>query len=213
MNTRWKIAQYFEAWWWKKYLLKKPVEEYLNWKVTYWKKFFFQEKIEVLPTDKILDAGCGPAGVFMMFSENKVMAIDPLLETYEKKIPHFKKERYAHVCFKKTTLEQFDLKNHFEKVFCLNVINHVSDLETSIKNLCDSLKQKGTIYLSVDAHNYFFLRKIFRFIPGDILHPHQLDLEEYKLLLIKNGIKIKNISLIKKEFVFNYYLITGQKNK
>ena len=213
MEIRWKIAQYFEAWWWKRYLSKKPVEEYLKWKEAYWQSFLMREKIEVSPTERILDAGCGPVGIFIMFPKNEITAIDPLLEKYETELPHFKQDHYPNVVFKKNKLEQFETKNNFDKIFCLNAINHVDNLKNSLKKLCGALNEKGTIYLSIDVHNFLFFKKLFRLIPGDILHPHQLDLKEYILLLKKNGIKINKISLLKKGFVFNYHLIIGQKTQ
>ena len=213
MKTRWRIAQFFEAWWWERYLSKKPVEEYLDWKKDYWVAFFQKEKITVSAIEKILDAGCGPAGVYMMFSENEVVAIDPLLDKYQAQLPHFQEKNNPNVYFKKIALEQFDIKNYFDKAFCLNAINHVGDLEKSMENLCTSVKNGGTLYLSVDAHNFALLKNIFRMIPGDILHPQQLDLEKYKSLLKKNGMEISRVSLIKKELIFNYYLLTAQKLK
>lgn len=211
MKWRWKIAQFFEAWWWKLYLSQKSVEDYLQWKRTYWQNFIQKEKIDVLPTDKVLDAGCGPAGINIVLGENDLTAIDPLLDKYKKEISHFQEDRYPNVVFKKMGLEELAAKKQFEKIFCLNVINHVDDLEKSVFNLCEALKNNGVIYMSVDAHRNSFLKSILRLIPYDILHPHQLDLNEYKMLLEKNGIKIEKVSLIKKESFFDYYLLTGKK--
>jgi 2-polyprenyl-6-hydroxyphenyl methylase/3-demethylubiquinone-9 3-methyltransferase len=211
MKTRWQIAQFFEAWWWRNYLRKRPVSEYLEWKRKYWKTLLIQEKIDVLPTDEILDAGCGPAGIFMMFPKNKVLAIDPLLAFYRINIPHFKEENFSNVNFEKIKLEQLAKQNCFDIIFCLNAINHVKYIDKSVVNLGNALKRKGALYLSIDAHNYNFLKHVFQLIPGDILHPHQLNLKEYEMLLKNNGLKISKSSLLKKGFIFNYYLLKAVK--
>jgi hypothetical protein len=36
MLLRWKIAQWFELQWWKRYLSGKSKEEYIAWKTNYW---------------------------------------------------------------------------------------------------------------------------------------------------------------------------------
>lgn len=212
MKTRWQIAQFFEAWWWRVYLLKRPVSEYLEWKRGYWEMFLKQAEINVSATAEILDAGCGPAGIFMMFPQNKVLAVDPLLGFYRLNIPHFKEENFINVDFGKIKLEQLQRQNCFDIIFCINAINHVGEIETSILNLRNALKKNGTLYLSIDAHNYNFLKNVFQLIPGDILHPHQLNLEEYKILLENTGLKISKTSLLKKGFIFNYYLLKAVKD-
>ncbi len=211
MNIRWKIAQLFEEAWWKRYLKNKSAESYFDWKMAYWSTFFGKEKIEIDPGEKVLDAGCGPAGIFIAIEDNEVYAIDPLLDKYKMQLPHFQDERYKNVHFESTKLEDWARPSYFDKVFCLNAINHVANLKLSLENLCESLKTNGVLYLSIDAHNFRFLKNLFRLFPGDILHPHQLDLNEYQTLLLNQDIKIQKTSLVKTGFIFNYYLITGVK--
>ncbi|MEM6726326.1 MAG: class I SAM-dependent methyltransferase [Bacteroidota bacterium] len=81
-NWRWRLAQAAEIRWWQRYLRKKEPESYLSWKRDYWENFL--EKIQcIVPSQAhILDAGCGPAGIFTIFPENQVTAIDPLLYHY-----------------------------------------------------------------------------------------------------------------------------------
>ena len=43
--------------------------------------------------------------------------------------------------------------------------------------------------------NFQLLKYIFRLLPGDILHPHQFDLEEYKGMLKKAGFQIEKVML------------------
>lgn len=82
----------------------------------------------------------------------------------------------------------------------MNAINHVQDYETAMNNLTESLKPSGVFILTIDAHNYSFFKLLFRAIPGDILHPHQYNLNEYKSHLLKRGVEIEKEILLKKEF-------------
>ena len=78
---KWKLAQTLEYKWWQNYLKKKDTNEYLQWKIHYWQDVLLQiSKYVDIPNSKtILDAGCGPAGIFIALKGNTVDAIDPLL--------------------------------------------------------------------------------------------------------------------------------------
>ncbi len=211
MNIRWKIAQSAEIRWWQQYLRHKPKADYLLWKRQYWTDFLIKIGVQPSYSDRILDAGCGPAGIFTIFNENEVVAIDPLLDDYESKLDHFDRQQYPNVHFEHTALENYINNQPFSLVFCLNAINHVADLDHCFDQLVEQTEQGGTLVVSIDAHNYSIFKHIFRLLPGDILHPHQYDLEEYKTMLTDRNITIQNTVLVKKEFLFNYYTIVGQK--
>ena len=85
-KLRWKIAQSAEIRWWQRYLKRKPAADYLQWKSAYWKTFLHQIGLKVKASENVLDAGCGPAGVFMVLKDQKVDAVDPLLDQYDKKL-------------------------------------------------------------------------------------------------------------------------------
>lgn len=212
---RWKIAQFFEQLWWKRYLSNKPKREYLQWKQAYWQQFIKQIKNyipDLYSADKlhILDAGCGPAGIFTILQHHHVTAIDPLLSSYENN-SYFNRNDYVEVNFTETTLEKFQTKENFDVVFCLNAINHVEDIQVCFNNLYASLKPNGYLVLSVDTHRNNFLKKIFQFIPGDILHPHQYSLNDYLNLLAHNNFSIETTITIKQESIFNYEVIVAKK--
>ena len=220
MSLRWKIAQAAEIRWWQNYLKNKPITEYSHWKIQYWETLLVETGVEIKNTDqsrslgegvRILDAGCGPAGIFMIFKNQNVDALDPLLNDYEAKLPHFKKSLYPNVHFYNQSLESFDRKNEYDAVFCLNAINHVADLQKSFDILVDSVKPGGHLVVSIDAHNFSLLKTIFQAIPGDILHPHQFDLAEYTDMLTSRGCILEKTILKKKEFIFNYYILVLRK--
>lgn len=211
MTIRWKIAQRCELWWWGRYLSRHDPSSYLKWKRQYWREFLTAHDIDVQSQEMVLDAGCGPAGIFTVLPQANVFAVDPLLDQYEKKFTHFNKQDYPGVHFINEQLENLPAGHLFDKVFCLNAINHVADLKTCLKKISMCLKKGGELYLSVDVHNFYLFKKIFQWLPGDILHPHQLSLKEYCSFLLNNGVKIQSTDLIKKEFIFDYYLIKGIK--
>jgi 2-polyprenyl-6-hydroxyphenyl methylase/3-demethylubiquinone-9 3-methyltransferase len=214
MSFRWKIAQAVEIRWWQRYLKNKSESDYRAWKTQYWQSFLKNIGLESLITEggkngqsKIFDAGCGPAGIFMVLNRHQVEALDPLLDSYEKALPYFKKADYPHVHFVNQPLENFDKTNEYDVVFCINAINHVADLGKCFDILVKAVKTGGTLVVSIDAHNYTILKKIFQKIPGDILHPHQHDLQEYSDMLTSRGCIIQNTILYRKELIFNYFIV------
>jgi len=210
MNLRWQIAQFFEIRWWRFYLSGKEKTAYLDWKKDYWKQFLAQTGVEPLPGEKILDAGCGPAGIFMVLPRQRVDALDPLLGHYRREIPHFRPADYPHTTFFCEKIERYFPERQYDIVFCLNAINHVADLHRCLDRLALLTKPEGTLVLSVDVHNSNFLKRVFRLFPGDILHPHQHDLAEYEAMLVKRGFYLERKIQIKKELVFGYWVLVGR---
>ncbi|MDC3210392.1 class I SAM-dependent methyltransferase [Saprospiraceae bacterium] len=207
MSLRWKIAQAAEIRWWQNYLKKRPKADYLIWKRKYWKTLLSRLNLTILRGEKVLDAGCGPAGIFMVLEEFQTDAMDPLLDDYEKKLDHFSKSQYPNVRFFNEPLETFSPNERYKKVFCLNAINHVADLDLCFDKLVDFTEDGGTMIVSIDAHNFTFFKKIFRVLPGDILHPHQFNLEEYQRMIIDRGCKLEQSILYREDFFFNYYIL------
>lgn len=168
-------------------------------------------EFELKKGQKILDAGCGPAGIFTILENQEVIAVDPLLDQYEASLSHFDAENYPYTQFICSPLEDFQKESYFDVVCCMNVINHVLDIESSTDNLCNALKPDGQLLLTIDAHNHQGFKHIFRALPGDVLHPHQYDLQEYEQMLTKRGLTIQQSIRIKKEFLFDHYLLLAIK--
>lgn len=209
-SLRWKIAQWAEIRWWKRYLKNKDQATYTQWKKDYWENLLAQlgENLKLSNDDVVLDAGCGPSGIYTILEDQEVVAIDPLLNEYKHL---FNINDYPNTQFIEKSLEDYQGSNVYNIVFCMNVINHVQDIQKSTDNLIESLKPKGQLLLTIDAHNYSFFKHIFRLLPGDILHPHQYDLQEYEEMLTKRGMKIVKTVHIKKAFFFDHYLLLAEK--
>ncbi len=213
-DLRWKIAQAAEIRWWQQYLSLKDPKEYLSWKKSYWCEFLQQCDLPPLPDHATcLDAGCSVAGIFTILDKQRVVAIDPLLNEYQTHCAnHFQTAWYPHTEFRQQILEHLEDNHCYDVVFCLNVINHVNNLKDSIYRLWRAVREGGTMVVSVDAHNYKLFKYLFRIAHGDILHPHQYDLDDYKTMFTQIcETPIVSCKLIKKEFFFNYYVLVLKK--
>ncbi len=206
-KLRWKIAQYFERKWWNNYLKKKDPEEYLRWKNRYWAEFlekFGYDRADF--QDPILDIGCGPAGIFILFTEGTVHALDPLLDKYVED-GALQKRNYPNVDFCTSSFEDFHSEDKFQTIFCLNAINHFEDIELSFRKLRERAAPDARIFLSIDAHKYRSLKRIFALFQWDILHPHQYTREEYEEFLRRNKLGIVSSKLMEKHSMFDYWVM------
>ena len=211
MTRRWKIAQALELQWWRNYQRGKNPREYLTWKTNYWHKLMQQCGINVPAGARVIDFGCGPAGIFIALPNARVTALDPLLHQYSTCINFFFPADYPNVDFRNSPMEDFKAEGNYDFAFCMNAINHVADIENAFAVLCKSVKPGGTVVVSIDAHNYSFFKHLFRFIPGDALHPHQYDLAEYTQFLVHRGYSGVQPFLIKKEFFFSHFVLVATK--
>ncbi|MCC6459957.1 MAG: class I SAM-dependent methyltransferase [Saprospiraceae bacterium] len=210
MYLRWRFAQFFELLWWRLYLRRKEKPAYLAWKKAYWERFLERAGNKPQPGSAVLDAGCGPAGIFMALPHCRVDAVDPLLRRYAASLPHFDPQDYPQVRFLEQTLESFLPEQPYSTVFCLNAINHVANLPLALDRLSSLTQAGGRLWVSVDAHRWSGLKALFRCIPGDILHPHQHSLEEYEKMLLNRGLVLDAPLLIAPGLIFNYYLLMAQ---
>lgn len=212
MNIKWKIAQTAEVKWWANYLKHKDKAAYYEWKHDYWTNYLSKLKTPLPPKQtRILDAGCGPAGIFTILKDHRVTAVDPLLDQYDERLSQFDKKDYPYVEFINGPLERLPQEQKYDMIFCLNAINHVSNIQSSLSNLFNAAKPGCPLILSTDAHNSGFLKKCFQFLPGDILHPHQYDIDEYKGFVNNAGFQIRSAEKFKTEKIFSYWVIEAYK--
>lgn len=169
-----------------------------------------QAQVRPEPGVRVLDAGCGPAGIFIALPQQEVDALDPLLEEYEQTLEHFDPEAYPHVRFRALPLEEFQTEQPYDIIFCLNAINHVADINLAMDRLVAGLHPTGRLWLSIDAHRSRFLRSVFQLLPGDVLHPHQYLLEEYRQMLTSRGLEIVQSLKLKPGRIFDYYLLEAR---
>jgi 2-polyprenyl-3-methyl-5-hydroxy-6-metoxy-1,4-benzoquinol methylase len=216
MTLRWKIAQWFELRWWRIYLHDKDKDTYLQWKKNYWQTLLdkIARDVKIDASKSVIDLGCGPAGIFIALPKNKVTAVDPLLNEYETRTQFFRQSDYANVTFVNSTIEAFESKgSKYDVVCCMNAINHVHNMSHGFEQLKNLCAENGCIIVSIDAHNFSFFKYLFRLIPGDILHPHQYDLNEYINFLQSGTQQTMPPVLLKHEFFFDHYLLVAKKER
>lgn len=210
-TLRWRVAQWLEIRWWRNYLSDKSPATYLQQKAEYWQRLLNTLAIECAEKQVVLDAGCGPAGIFLILKEQAVDAVDPLLDQYRENIPHFDPTHYPWVNFHSCPLEDFRIQRSYELVFCLNAINHIYDWQKGLDQLTLAASSGGQLVLGIDVHNYLWVKRIFQTIPGDVLHPHQHDRDDYRRALHQRGWQIKKEHTWKKGLIFDYWLLVLQK--
>lgn len=212
---KWKIAQQLELKWWKKYTSKKDSNQYLNWKTNYWRTFMNNFPDGLFSENKrILEAGAGPAGFFILSEEltfHSYTAVDPLFNQYSKSLDIYDQKKWGSVKFEAIKYEDIKVKETYDVLLSFNAVNHFHQLEDSFAKFHKHLGDKGKLLISIDVHRFNLLKKIFQIIPGDALHPHQHSIDEYKSMIQHAGFKIIDIEILKRERIFDYYLIYAQK--
>lgn len=211
-SLRWRFAQWLEIRWWRNYLSDKSPATYQQQKIDYWQRLMKTLDIKLPPQQQVLEAGCGPAGIFLALADQQITAVDPLLDQYQNDLPHFNTTDYPWVSFKSTPLEDALFDQTFDHVFCLNAINHVNDWERGLDQLTAATRAGGQLLLGIDVHNNKGLKFVFQSIPGDVLHPHQHDRDDYRQALLQRGWIIKREHTWKKGVIFDYWLLVLQKN-
>lgn len=209
-EKRWRIAQFFEIRWWRMYLKSKSPDEYLFSKKKYWLSYLdsLSPELSVPREASILDVGAGPAGIFILWDNNKTEALDPLFDDYEKHLPHFSPKRYPGVNFHTVPFEQFTTDKKYDIIFCLNAVNHFIDVKASLQKLYRLTKDGGMIVLSVDTHAIEFLQPLFSLFQFDILHPHQFSHRQFTELIKEiEGFEIIGDKLSKKGILFDFRTI------
>lgn len=206
MSIKWSLAQFLEVRWWKNYQ-RSLNDDYIESKKEYWKKILSSSEMTIPHNKAILDVGCGPSGIYTILEKNKVDCVDSLIEKYEESIHFFSTKQYPNYSFHCVPFEDFEIKKEYDVVFCLNAINHFRDINSSVQKLYQSLKVGGELLVGIDGHRHTLLKKVFRTIHMDLLHPVQMSLGEYEELFQKQGFEtIKTVEYTSGN-IFNYYLL------
>ena len=203
-QLRWRCAQYLEQRWWRRYLGRKDPQRYLREKRRYWEQLLDQLAAWPSTDAAVLDAGCGPAGIFTALHErNQVTALDPLLDRYAAwSLLH--PQHYPTVRFVRASLEEADLAHDFEWIYCLNAINHVRDWQLSLDRLSEWAGSETRLLLTSDVHRHSYLWRLFRWLPGDLLHPQQHLPHHYRTALSQRGWLIEREVELRRERIFSY---------
>jgi 2-polyprenyl-6-hydroxyphenyl methylase/3-demethylubiquinone-9 3-methyltransferase len=203
-RKRWQLAQFLEFRWWKRYLRGQDPTDYLRRKQAYWARVTDELGLEIRPGERVLDAGCGPAGIFIhLHDRQEVTALDPLLSSYDR-LTIFDRQRYPGVRFVEQALEEAGQLGSFDTIYCFNAINHVADWEASLDVVTRLARAEGRLILTSDVHRHAWLLPLFRAVPGDMLHPQQHPAAAYREALAERGWVIERELLMRQERIFEY---------
>ncbi len=204
LTLRWRTAQFLELRWWQWYLRGQTPTHYLSSKKAYWWRLLDQLDVTIIAGAHVLDAGCGPAGVFTLLHERqRVTALDPLLPRYER-LSVFAANEYPGVQFVPEALEKTELTTPFDVIYCFNAINHVADWEKSLDTLTRLARPGTQLVISSDVHRHAWLLPLFRGLPGDALHPQQHLAPHYTEALTRRGWIVEREVELRREQIFSY---------
>lgn len=194
-KSRWHKAQIGESRCWESNSHKLLTPKYQELKIEYWKKIILRllgdnALQSPLLKGKILDVGCGPSGLVMYLQKGyDITCIDPLTDEYLKKFSYLSTYDAKYV---KTKIEDFQSEEKYNLIFGFNSVDHAEDIRVSLLHLRDVLSSNGTMYITLNCHNYSFLQKIllrFSFVL-DKPHPHQYTVSQYESMLSEAGFDV-----------------------
>jgi len=209
--SRWQEAQKSEKKCWEKIKGKFMDEKYFNKKTKFWNKILekINSRVKIDPKKSMIDIGCGPSGIVLLFKNNKnLVCIDPLINEYKKLNPFLRKYSAKYINSK---IENFNISKKFDYVFAFNSLDHVDSIEKSLEKIKKLVKKGGFFFLSVNCHNFKFMQKILiktSFI-FDNPHPHQYILKDYIAFLKEGG--FNPIEVINLDDEVNF--MSSEKNK
>lgn len=209
-TLRWQLAQWLELRWWDRYLRQIEPEAYRTQKRAYWQRLLERLDWVGVPGRACIEFGCGPAGVFLILDQQSCTAVDPLLAHYEQRLHHFRAADYPWVTFVAAPMETFQAEKAYPEAYCLNAINHVSNWERALDTITSCVTPGGRLLLGVDVHRFWWLRQLFRWLPGDLLHPQQHLRADYLVALEKRGWCIEKAINWRRGAIFDFWVLKAR---
>lgn len=149
---------------------------------------------------KMLDVGCASGSmaneISKLFPTTKIFGIDPYPEAI-----NFGKSQYPHIKFLAADAHKLPFKKKsFDLIICYEVIEHVFNPPTVLKEIKRVLKDQGRAIIAMDSGNLLFrlVWFVWENTKGKVwqnAHLHPFKASELEAIIKKAGFKI-----IKKEF-------------
>ena len=164
-------------------------------------------RIEIHPTDTLLDIGCGDGRITALLAEKcHVIGIDPSDSMLEKSTKAF-----PNLTFIKGRAEDFTLEERFDHITSFCAMHWVKNQTTALKNIYHHLKPGGKVYFILATSKeglpfYAALQKTIASYADDFVdfeNPLQtFDCETYRKLMVAAGFHIEAIHYIYHESLF-----------
>lgn len=185
-------------------------------------------ELELKGDDIILDCGCGDGLFLVAISELSSCELHGL-DGDERNI-RLARNYLNNKAVKLVRGDITDLPykdEYFDKIYCTEVLEHVSDDEKAVQEMRRVLRKNGTLIVTVPNHNYPFLwdpmNKILEGLTGKhiqggfwagiwAMHLRLYKFSEIIQLIEKSGFKIKNsLALTHYCIPFNHVILYGLK--
>ena len=174
MNKRWKRAQDYE----KRHRVRNELSDekfmaVLNYPNFDWDFFWSSVNLKMNKNTTLLDVGSAGKPVFINIKEGNKYSIDPMVEV-RLKIRPILVDLYKDNNIKGLSipLEEFNEDVKFDVIFCLNMLDHVSNYKPIIKKMDMILKEEGYLNLRIDLHTNSITKWIKNFFQPEPPHPH-----------------------------------------
>ena len=106
---------------------------------------FLLSKVKINPSDTILDVGAGSGILESLLPDNKIVAVEP-----SGMADLIADRKLSNVSVVKTRIEDFVYPGKFNAVFCITVLQDISEgIEDIIKKLFDLTAENGFLVVSV----------------------------------------------------------------
>jgi 2-polyprenyl-3-methyl-5-hydroxy-6-metoxy-1,4-benzoquinol methylase len=168
-------------------------------KASWYNNWVFKKFKKYLKGD-ILEVGCGIGNFTKKLSDHgSVTAID-----IEDEFLKIAKDKIKEVSIGKGDIEKgryFFKEKKFDGVVCLNVLEHIKDDATALRNIQRLLKPKGYAVLILPAH-----QRLYGTIDKAIGHYRRYSKEEILKLLKKNELKLIKIRRVNSLGAIGWFL-------
>ena len=169
--TIWERAQRWENQQWKSF--NADDNDWNDWWFDCFSNFEFIKSYDI---NSILEVGCGPWAKNLRYTlniigeENKKLYLeDPLLNEYINDGKYVKNINAIKIV---RPLEETIIKEKVDLIICINVLDHVYNVDKCFENMLLSLNKNGILIFGQDLSN----EEDYKNIPTDIGHPIRIDL-------------------------------------
>jgi ubiquinone/menaquinone biosynthesis C-methylase UbiE len=155
------------------------------------------ELAEIKDNENLLDAGCGDGVLLKNLPKDKKLRCYGIDYNPFVKNLHIKKCKILVSDIRKLPF----VKNFFDKIFCLDILEHIIDIKKALFEIKRVLKKDGLLIVSGPTESLFY--KIGRFLTKGTFSeregpcsPHYYNIFDIESILTKNGFKlIKTLNL------------------
>ncbi len=170
-RAQWERVQAIE----RAYHARKRPEQTLTINRIYWRRILDVVQsagVTVEPDSRVLDMGCGGAGILHAIDRGHLIGVDPLMDFYLARFPALAD---APATWLTGTAEDFQAAA-FDVVFCINALDHVRSPARAAANLTRLVANGGHLVLQLNAHTTRLAQRYFTLFHHllDPPHPHQL---------------------------------------